>query len=278
MDAWMLAHADALRFGIFVALFALLALAERAWPRRADSRPARRQLVNLALMAIDSVLLRVAFPMLAVGFAAHIETAGIGLLPIAGLPGWAESIIAFVVLDAAIYWQHRLFHRLPLLWRLHRVHHTDTRFDTTLAVRFHPLEIALSMAIKFAVIAAIGAPPLAVLLFEIALSAGSLFTHADLRLSAALDRVLRLVIVTPDMHRVHHSVHREETDSNFAFNLSVWDRLFGSYREAPRDGHTTMAIGLAEFRSSPEQGLIALLVNPLLSATRTPTVGSGRAA
>jgi sterol desaturase/sphingolipid hydroxylase (fatty acid hydroxylase superfamily) len=270
MGAWMLAHADALRLAAFVGVFAVLAIAERALPRRGDARPARRQLVNLALMAIDTAVLRVAFPVLAIGFAAMAEARGIGLLPMTGLPDWAAVIIAFIVLDAAIYWQHRLFHRVPLLWRLHRVHHADTGFDTTLAVRFHPLEIALSMTIKFAVIAAIGAPPLAVLLFEIALSAGALFTHADLRLPAALDRVLRWCVVTPDMHRVHHSVHVDETDSNFSFNLSLWDRVFGSYREAPRDGHATMAIGLAEFRTPREQGLIALLANPFRTVTAAP--------
>lgn len=272
MGDWLLAHADPLRLGVFASVFALLAIAERMLPRRGDARPARRQLVNLALMAIDTAVLRVAFPVLAIGFATVVEARGIGLLPLAGLPAWAALVVAFVLLDVAIYWQHRLFHRVPLLWRLHRVHHADTGFDTTLAVRFHPLEIALSMAIKFAVIAALGAPPLAVLAFEIALSAGALFSHADLRLPARLDRVLRWLVVTPDMHRVHHSVHVDETDRNFAFNLSLWDRLFGSYRDAPRDGHAAMAIGLAEFRTPAEQGLVAMLANPfrnLPSATES---------
>lgn len=258
----VLALENPLRLTVFVGLLALLAIAERTWPLRGDARPDWRQVNNLALMLLGTLLVRVVFPVLAVGFAAAIEARGVGLLPWLGIDGWPAVVLAILALDCAIYWQHRLFHRVPLLWRLHRVHHADTAFDVTLAVRFHPLEIALSMAIKFAVVAALGGPPLAVLLFEVALSAGSLFTHADLRLPPRLERALRWIVVTPDMHRIHHSVHREETDSNFAFHLSLWDRLFGSYVDAPRDGHAGMAIGLHEFREPAEQTLPALLLNP----------------
>lgn len=258
-----------LRLAVFAGLLLALAVAERVWPRRGDACPAWRQATNLALMAIDTALLRIVFPVLAVAFAAGLAARGIGVLPWLGIDGWIAVVLAFLALDLAIYWQHRLFHRIPLLWRLHRVHHADTAFDVTLAVRFHPLEIALSMAIKFAVVAALGAPPLAVLLFEVALSAGSLFTHADLRLPAGVDRALRWLVVTPDMHRVHHSVHRAETDSNFSFHLSLWDRLFGSYVDAPRDGHTGMAIGLREFRDPADQTLPALLLNPFRDAAPT---------
>jgi sterol desaturase/sphingolipid hydroxylase (fatty acid hydroxylase superfamily) len=258
----VLALENPLRLSVFVGLLALLALAERLWPLRGDARPAWRQATNLALMLVGTVLVRIVFPVLAVGFAAAIAAQGIGLLPWLGIDGWLAVALAFLALDCAIYWQHRLFHRVPLLWRLHRVHHADTAFDVTLAVRFHPLEIALSMAIKFAVVAALGAPPLAVLLFEVALSAGSLFTHADLRLPPRLERALRWLVVTPHMHRIHHSVHRAETDSNFSFHLSLWDRLFGSYVDAPRDGHARMAIGLHEFRAPADQTLPSLLLNP----------------
>jgi sterol desaturase/sphingolipid hydroxylase (fatty acid hydroxylase superfamily) len=258
----ILALENPLRLSVFAGLLLLLALAERLFPRRGDARPARRQLDNLGLMLVDTVVVRLVFPVLAVGFAAAIEAHGIGLLPLLDLPGWLAVALAFLVLDVAIYWQHRLFHRVPLFWRLHRVHHADTAFDVTMAVRFHPLEIVLSMAIKFAVIAALGAPPLAVLLFEVALSAGSLFTHADLRLPPRLDRALRRLLVTPDMHRVHHSVHVDETDSNFSFHLSLWDHVFGTYRDQPRDGHAAMRIGLHEFREPPDQTLPALLLNP----------------
>ena len=258
----VLALENPLRLSAFVGLLVLLAIAERAWPLRGDARPAWRQATNLGLMLLGTALVRVVFPVLAVAFAAALAVRGTGLLPWLGIDGWLAVAIAFLALDCAIYWQHRLFHRVPLLWRLHRVHHADTAFDVTLAVRFHPLEIALSMAIKFAVVAALGAPPLAVLLFEVALSAGSLFTHADLRLPPRLERALRWLVVTPYMHRIHHSVHRAETDSNFSFHLSVWDRLFGSYVDAPRDGHAGMAIGLHEFRASADQTLPALLLNP----------------
>ena len=258
----VLALENPLRLGVFAGLLLALAIAERVWPRRGDARPAWRQATNLALMAIDTALLRVVFPVLAVAFAAGLAARDIGLLPWLGIDGWIAVVLAILALDLAIYWQHRLFHRIPLLWRLHRVHHADTAFDVTLAVRFHPLEIALSMAIKFAVVAALGAPPLAVLLFEVALSAGSLFTHADLRLPPRLERALRWLVVTPYMHRIHHSVHRAETDSNFSFHLSLWDRLFGSYVDAPRDGHAGMAIGLHEFRAPADQTLPALLLNP----------------
>jgi len=263
----ILAVENPLRLGVFVGLLATLAIAERMFPRRGDAVPGMRQLTNLGMVLIGTVVVRVVFPVLAVGFAAALQSRGIGLLPQLNMPAWLAIAIAFVLLDAAIYWQHRLLHRIPLLWRLHRVHHADMAFDVTLAVRFHPLEIALSMAIKFVVIAAIGAPALAVLLFEIALSAGSLWTHTDLRVPDALDRFLRRVIVTPDMHRVHHSVHPDETDSNFSFHLSLWDHVFGSYRAQPRDGHLGMAIGLHEFRTPAEQSLLALLLNPFRAAS-----------
>ncbi len=258
----VLAVENPLRLGVFLGLLATLAIAERMFPRRGDAAPGMRQLTNLGMMLIDSVVVRLVFPVLAVGFAAALQSRGIGLLPLLDLPAWLAVALGFLLLDAAIYWQHRLLHRIPLLWRLHRVHHADTTFDVTLAVRFHPLEIALSMAIKFAVIAALGAPALAVLLFEVALSAGSLWTHADLRLPDSVDRVVRRLLVTPDMHRVHHSVHPDETDSNFSFHLSLWDHLFGSYRAQPRDGHLGMTIGLHEFRAPAEQSLPALLLNP----------------
>jgi sterol desaturase/sphingolipid hydroxylase (fatty acid hydroxylase superfamily) len=258
----VLALEDPLRLGVFAGLLLMLALAERLWPVRGDATPAWRQANNLGLMLLGAALVRAVFPVLAVGFAAALAERGSGLLPLLGIDGWLAVVVAFLGLDLAIYWQHRLFHRVPALWRLHRVHHADTAFDVTLAVRFHPLEIALSMAIKFAVVAALGAPPLAVLLFEIALSAGSLFTHADLRLPVRLERALRWIVVTPYMHRIHHSVHAAETDSNFCFHLSLWDRWFGTYTENPRDGHAGMAIGLHEFRDHGEQTLPALLLNP----------------
>ena len=185
-----------------------------------------------------------------------------GLLHALDWPHALNILLALLLLDLAIYAQHLLMHHVPLLWRLHSMHHSDTEIDVSTGLRFHPLEILLSMALKMALVAAIGAPVLAVLIFEILLNATSLFNHANLRLPAGLDRVLRLVVVTPDMHRVHHSWHRDETNSNFGFNLPWWDRLFGTYTAQPRDGHLGMSIGLHDFRHDSEQSLPALLLQP----------------
>lgn len=266
-DAAVLTLEAPLRLSVFAALFVLLAALERLHPCRGDARPARRQWVNVALAVLDSLVLRLGFPMLAVGFAVQMRLADFGLLPWLGLEGVSAFLLALLLLDLGIYGQHRLLHTLPLLWRLHRVHHADLGFDTTLGVRFHPLEMVLSLGLKCGLIALLGAPPLAVLVFEVLLSAGALFTHADLALPPRLERALRRVLVTPAMHRVHHSLYRDETDSNFGFHLSLWDHLFRSYRASPRDGHTAMRIGLPEYREPGAQTLSALLLNPL----RTPS-------
>jgi len=258
----VLANADAIRLWAFATAVALLGLLQWRFSLRRDSRPARRQMTNLALVVIDTVTLRVVFPVLAVGFAAAHHARGGGLLGQAALPGWVEIALAVLALDLAIYWQHRLLHAVPLLWRLHRVHHCDRGFDLTTGVRFHPGEIVLSMAIKFASIALLGAHPLAVLIFELALNLGSLWTHTDIALPRAVDRRLRWLLVTPSMHRIHHSTRPSETDSNYGFHLSVWDRLFGSYTVAPRQPEKTMPIGLDAFRDDRDQRLGALLLNP----------------
>ncbi|MCU0756743.1 MAG: sterol desaturase family protein [Xanthomonadales bacterium] len=264
--AWLLNQEGPLRLGVFLIVLVTLKLAELRWPRRGDGAWAPRQLTNLALLLLSNALLRVAVPVLAVGVALHCEVRGLGLLPMLALPTWASVVLAVVLMDLAIYWQHRAFHRVPLFWRLHRVHHSDLRFDASLALRFHPLEMLVSMGWKLAVIAMLGAPALAVLLFEIALSAFALFSHADLRLPPALDARLRWLIVTPDVHRVHHAVERAEHDHNYGFCLSVWDRLFGSWQEQPREGHVAMRIGLVDFRAPAEQRLGALLLQPWRSA------------
>jgi sterol desaturase/sphingolipid hydroxylase (fatty acid hydroxylase superfamily) len=265
----LLEHEPAIRAGVFVTLLAGLALAERVRPCRGDARPAWRQAVNVALMVVDTLLVRVLFPVLGVGLAARLRADGVGLFATLVWPEPLELAVTLLALDLVIYFQHRLLHRIPLLWRAHRVHHSDLAFDVTLGVRFHPFEIALSQAIKLGAIAVLGAAPLAVLLFEILLQGGSLFTHADLALSARLDRALRWWIVTPSMHRVHHSVLRDETDSNFGFNVVWWDRLFGTYRAGPRRPETTMPIGLEAFREAEAQGLVALLLQPFAAAGRT---------
>ena len=258
----ILQHEADLRLGVFAGLLLALALAERAWPARGDARPARRQASNLALVLIDTGLLRVAFPVLAAALAMQVHARGGGLFGALDWPLWLEIGVAVVLFDLAIYWQHRLMHLVPLLWPLHRVHHSDTGFDVTTGIRFHPLEIALSMGIKLGLVLVLGPHAAAVILSEVLLSAASLFTHADFALPARVDRALRKVIVTPSMHRIHHSVLQRETDSNYGFNLSLWDRLFGSYRALPERPEREMPIGLEQWRDPAALGLGALLLQP----------------
>jgi sterol desaturase/sphingolipid hydroxylase (fatty acid hydroxylase superfamily) len=260
----LLAHEPLVRLLCFGGVFAVLALWEVAAPRRNQAiGRAWRWPNNLGVVIVDSLVLRIIFPAAAVGMAIFAEERGWGLLNVVAFPAWAEILIAFLVLDLAIYLQHVLFHAVPALWRLHRMHHADLEFDVTTGVRFHPVEILLSMLIKFAVVAALGAPPLAVLLFEIVLNATSMFSHGNIRIPSSIDRWLRWIVVTPDMHRVHHSIERKETDSNFGFNLPWWDRLFGTYRQAPQAGHEGMTIGISQFRDPRELRLDRMLVQPL---------------
>ncbi len=269
---FLIANEATLRLGSFAIVLLALAVVERLWPARGDSRPARRQASNLALVAIDTALLRLAFPLLAVALAARVHADGLGLLGATDWPLWLEMLLAVLALDAAIYAQHRLLHRVPLLWRLHRVHHSDTSLDVTSGVRFHPLEIGLSMAIKLGLVALLGAHPAAVVAFEVVLSAASLFTHADFAFPARAERWIRMLVVTPSMHRIHHSVRREETDSNYGFSLSLWDRLFGSYRAHAAEPENRMPIGLAAWRDPAALGLGALLLQPF---RRVPAARAG---
>ncbi|MDN5781233.1 MAG: sterol desaturase family protein [Luteimonas sp.] len=266
-------HETALRLGSFVLVLAVLAVAERAWPVRGDARPARRQFSNLALMAIDTALLRLAFPLLAATLALSVHARGGGLFGLLSLPAWLEIVVAVLILDATIYWQHRLMHAIPLLWRMHRVHHTDTAFDVTLGVRFHPLEIALSMGVKLGAVWLLGPPAAAVVAFEILLAAASLFTHTDVAFPGRWERALRALVVTPSMHRVHHSVLRVETDSNYGFLLSGWDRLFRSYRRQQSRPERSMPIGLTPWRAPAQLGLGALLLQPF---RRVPAPATAR--
>lgn len=218
-----------------------------------------------------TLLIRLMLPAAAVGAAMTAEARDWGILGLVDLPPWVEIVIALVLLDLAIYAQHVLFHAVPGLWRLHRVHHADLEFDVTTGLRFHPIEIAASMLIKLAAVVAIGAPALGVLIFEVILNATAMFSHSNVGLPPGIDRVLRRVIVTPDMHRVHHSIAVRETNSNFGFNLPWWDRLFGTYRAQPAAGHEAMTIGLPQFRDPAELRLDRMLLQPL---RRTDTVGS----
>jgi sterol desaturase/sphingolipid hydroxylase (fatty acid hydroxylase superfamily) len=244
-EQFVMAHEPAIRMGFFVAVFALVALWERVAPqRRLTVSKALRWSSNLGLVVLNTVLLRLMFPLAAVGMAALSAANGWGLLNHFNVPFWLAVPLAVMAMDFVIWLQHVMVHAVPVLWRLHRVHHADPDYDLTTGARFHPLEIALSMLIKIATIAVLGPPVLAVVIFEVLLNAAAMFNHGNIRLPVGADRVLRWIIVTPDMHRVHHSVEEDETNSNFGFNLPWWDRLFGTYRAQPRAGQVGMTIGL----------------------------------
>lgn len=242
-------HETAIRLAAFFGTLALVAGAEILAPRRMLSvSRLRRWAGNLGIVFLNSALVRLLFPASAAGFAAVAAQRGWGLFNVLEAPAWVVFVACVVLLDFAIYLQHVMFHAIPALWRLHRVHHADLDFDVTTGARFHPVEILLSMLVKFAVIGVIGAPAAAVIVFEVLLNATAMFNHGNLRLPARLDRVLRLFLVTPDMHRVHHSIEDHETNSNFGFNLPLWDRLLGTYKDQPDAGHEAMTIGIRDVR------------------------------
>ena len=248
---WILAHEIGIRLGFFSGVFAIMALWELRSPRRALTRSkAVRWINNLGLVFLNSLVLRLLFPAAAVGVAAMAEARGWGLLHLYEVAFPWAVVLSVVVMDMVIYLQHVMVHAVPLLWRLHRVHHADPDYDVTTGARFHTLEIILSMLIKFATIMVLGPPVVAVVIFEVLLNATAMFNHSNVRLPLGLDRVLRWLVVTPDMHRVHHSVEDDETNSNFGFNLPWWDRLFGTYRDQPRAGHQGMTIGIHRFRDA----------------------------
>ena len=262
------------RFVAFGAVLAAMAAWELAAPRRRQElgRKARWP-GNLGIVVLDTLLVRLIFPMGAVAIALAAEARGWGLFNVFGASAWLAIPASVILLDLTIYLQHVLFHAVPALWRLHRMHHADLEFDVTTGVRFHPVEILLSMVVKLAVVAGLGAPALAVLIFEVLLNATSMFNHGNVSLPSGLDRVLRWVVVTPEMHRVHHSVEVFETNSNFGFNLPWWDRLFGTYRDQPEAGHLGMTIGIAQFRDPAEQRLDHMLTQPFREDTRMYPLG-----
>jgi sterol desaturase/sphingolipid hydroxylase (fatty acid hydroxylase superfamily) len=236
------------RLGVFVGLFALFATLEALAPRRARRQPrSARWFTNLSIVVLDTLALRalaIALPLLAVGAAVDAGRMGWGLFNALDWPLWLEVVLAILILDLAIWAQHLVTHKVPILWRFHRVHHADRDFDVTTALRFHPVEILASMMLKIGLVYLLGPTALAVLLFEIILNGTAMFNHSNLRLPLWLDRAVRLVLVTPDMHRVHHSIHRHEHDSNYGFALSVWDRIFRTYRPKPEAGQEQMTVGL----------------------------------
>lgn len=267
LDEMILQNEVAIRLGFFFGIFAVMALWEIVAPRRALTiSKTVRWANNLGLVLLNSFILRLMFPAAAVGVAAFATEHGWGLLNYYQTPFVLGVVLSVVALDFVIYLQHVLMHAVPTLWRLHRVHHADLDYDVTTGARFHTIEIILSMLIKFATIVVLGPPVVAVVIFEVVLNAMAMFNHGNVRLPLGLDRVLRLLFVTPDMHRVHHSVEDNEANSNFGFNLSIWDRLFGTYIAQPRDGHRGMTIGIHSYRD-PKQ------VNQLPGMLALPFIG-----
>jgi sterol desaturase/sphingolipid hydroxylase (fatty acid hydroxylase superfamily) len=263
MSSFILDYEALIRFTFFFGILILMAVWEILAPRRVPTVSKKtRWFANLGLVSVDTLALRLLLPITAVALAMLIEKRRWGILNNLGLPFWIAVVIGVVALDFVIYLQHAMFHFIPVFWRLHRVHHTDLDFDVTTGVRFHPVEILLSMGIKMAAISFLGASALAVVIFEVVLNATSMFNHGNILLPLGLDRRLRLFVVTPEMHRVHHSVVIKEYNSNFGFNLPWWDRLLGTYRDQPAAGHEGMVIGLGPFRDPNRLTLARLLLLP----------------
>lgn len=264
MTELLLATEPQLRLIVFLGVLVAMAVWELAAPRRRREIPrVIRWTNNLGLVVIDTIVLRLSFPILAVGLAVIAQDRGWGLFNVIEAPGWVVVLVSIVVLDLVIYLQHVMFHAVPALWRLHRMHHADLEFDVTTGLRFHPIEILLSMVIKLAVVMALGPPAVAVLIFEVLLNATAMFNHSNVRFPTFVDRVLRLIVVTPDMHRVHHSTRPEETNSNFGFNLPWWDWLLGTYKAQPKAGHEGMSIGIEQFRTTRDLWIDRMLIQPV---------------
>lgn len=252
-----------IRILAFAGVFLAMASLEFVLPRKERVQPrVTRWITNFGLVIIDSLVLRALFPVLAVGVAIWAESKSYGLFAYLNWPYWLEVILTVIALDFAIYWQHVAAHKIPVFWLVHRVHHADRDLDASSGLRFHPIEIVLSMLFKFLVIILLGAPALGVFLFEILLNGCAMFNHANLKIPAAADRALRWVIVTPDMHRVHHSILRREADTNYGFNLSIWDRMFRSYTEQPEGGHDGMTLGLSDQQTEKPSRLSWCLIFP----------------
>lgn len=260
---WILGNEVPIRLGFFFGILAVMAVWEiRAPCRQLSVSKGLRWANNLGLVFLNRIVLRLVFPAAAAGVAAVAQQQGWGLMNFYAVPFLLSVMLSVVVMDMVIYLQHVMVHAVPMLWRLHRVHHADLDYDVTTGARFHPLEIILSMLIKFATILLLGPPVVAVILFEVILNATAMFNHANVQLPGSVDRILRLFVVTPDMHRVHHSVEDDEANSNFGFSLPWWDRLFGTYRDQPRGGHQGMTIGIHHYRDERQvsrlPGMLAL--------------------
>lgn len=254
---------SAIRLSVLFGMFALMAIAEAVFPRKARTQKrAKRWVTNWLIAILDSVSLRILMPVLAVEMAVYAEAKAWGLLALAELPDWMATAAAFILLDVAIYGQHVATHKIPLLWRFHKMHHADRDVDVTTGLRFHPVEIIFSMAFKLVCVVLIGPSALAVVLFEVVLNASAMFNHSNLKLPLIVDKHLRHVIVTPDMHRVHHSIIPGETNSNYGFFFAFWDRLFKTYTAQPKYGHDDVVIGLGEHQIDKPSSLVWSLMLP----------------
>jgi len=254
-----------IRLGFFFGVLIIMAIWELLWPRRVlTMSKLSRWLSNLGIVLLDNVLIRILFPVLVIGLAAMGQENKWGLLNNIQLPYWLSVGLGVLALDLVVYLQHLMFHAVPVIWRLHMMHHADLDIDVTTGLRFHPLEIIISMFIKLSTVAALGPSVLTVLIFEVTLNATAMFNHSNVKMPFHVDRLLRLLVVTPDMHRVHHSVTIRETNSNFGFNFPWWDRMFGTYRAQPVAGHEGMTIGLSQFRDPKRNNLFRMLILPFV--------------
>jgi sterol desaturase/sphingolipid hydroxylase (fatty acid hydroxylase superfamily) len=274
LQALVVQHEIGIRLGAYIGIFSLMAIWELFAPRRTLAVSKwMRWTNNLGLVFFNTLILRVLFPVAAVGVAVFANNNGWGLLNYFRISYPLAIVLSVVALDLVIYFQHVLMHAVPTLWRLHRVHHADLDYDVTTGSRFHPLEIVLSMLIKFCVILILGAPAIGVLIFEVVLNAMAMFNHGNVGLPLRFDRVLRLLVVTPDMHRVHHSIEEDEANSNFGFNLSLWDRLFGTYTHQPREGHAGMKVGIYQYREPKQVALLpGMLALPFVGKVSDYTI------
>lgn len=272
MTDFILNNETSLRLGVFLSILILMMAAEAIFPRKARVLSRRhRWTSNLLLIVIDTIFVRLVFPIVAVGVAALSFENGWGLFNLTDLPIWLEVLLAVILLDMAIYWQHVAYHHIPFFWALHKVHHVDRDIDVTTGSRFHPVEIGFSLAYKMCLVILLGAPVLAVIIFEIVLNGCAMFNHSNVKLPLGLDRVLRRFIVTPDMHRVHHSTIVSETNSNYGFSTSLWDRMFKTYTAQPSKGHDGMVIGLEEHQADGPASLSWSLLFPLKAIKRLET-------
>ena len=263
MSELLLEHSDQTRLISFFSILVLMAVLEFFLPKR--DVPADRKVrwsSNIGIVILDALIARIVLPTTTIAVALYAEKVNFGLFNLTNTSQYFSVIFSLLTLDALIYFQHVIFHKVPLLWRFHRMHHSDTHIDVTTGIRFHPVEIILSLLIKFAAVIILGIPAFAIILFEIILNVTAMITHSNLKIPVNIDKYIRKVFVTPDMHRIHHSVHRFETDSNYGFNLSVWDRLFNTYNDQPVDSHEKMLIGIHEFRDKRNQFIDKLLTQP----------------